>query len=538
MTERVVETSSGPVLGTSASASTGGVEVFWGVPFAAPPEGALRFRAPEPPTPWTEPRDCTQPGAAVPHKVSALGELIGLSTEYQGSDCLHVTVWRPESRGDTPLPVMVWIHGGSFEAGAASNPIANGAELCARGNVIVVSLQYRTGILGFLSLPGAPENRGFLDQIAALEWTRNNIAKFGGNAENITLFGSSAGGVSAALLFATQAQRGLFRRVIVQSGGAEWLHTDTTATLVRRELARELGLQELPDDALREALEETPTQALVDAQRALINRLEDSLGGVVFQPVRDHQHFATPPLVRVARGECRDVTLFVGTNADEMNILSLMNLFDDPLTADQARQKSATLIGTPAEHPLLGRILQAYADAGCAPQAQWERFATDLCFRYPAMRLAEAHCKAGGETYMYLFDFKSPAFGGCLGASHAIEIPFIFGSHTLPIMESFLGDEPEVATTSRNVSEVWTTFARTGTPATTWTGPWRTYDPSTRFVKRLAASCSDIGSAFVDVERIWREAFAHLRPVPGYDYGHGDDLPRTSRASSFPAAAL
>jgi len=217
-----VEIASGRIEGTHED----GVLVFRGIPYARPPQGALRLRAPLPPAPWPGVRDAKAFGAAAPQTPGRLAALLGSPTETYLEDCLYLNVWTPGT-GAARRPVLVWLHGGAFSTGSGSQPIYRGARLAQRGDAVVVTVNYRLGALGYLHLPAlgrdaeeASANFGLLDQLEALAWVRENIAAFGGDPANVTLFGESAGAMSVGTLLGTPRARGLFSRAILQSGAA------------------------------------------------------------------------------------------------------------------------------------------------------------------------------------------------------------------------------------------------------------------------------------------------------------------------------
>src|SRR5690348_16195894 len=254
----VVRVSGGLVRGTSRN----GVSAFLGIPYAAPAVGADRYRAPQPVVPWEGERPATEhgPTAAQSAYPTPMDTVLPSSVD-PGDDYLSVSVWAPE--GAEALPVMVWIHGGAFVRGASSVSTYDGSAF-ARDGVVLVGINYRLGVPGFAVLDGAPTNLGLRDQVAALEWVRDNIAAFGGNPDDVTVAGESAGAMSVATLLAMPRSSGLFRRAVLQSGAAHHTLTTTTARRVTGYLAAELGV--LPT---AEALRSVPTERVIDAQKRL-----------------------------------------------------------------------------------------------------------------------------------------------------------------------------------------------------------------------------------------------------------------------------
>jgi para-nitrobenzyl esterase len=525
-----VVTTHGPVRGTERD----GLRRFCGIPFAAAPRGRQRFAPPRPPEPWTEPLDATEAAAAAPHRASELGKAIGLATDHQSEDCLTVTVWAP-AQAAAPRPVMVWIHGGGFEGGSAANPLADGSELAARGDLIVVSLQYRLGILGFLHLEGAPDNRGILDQIAALEWVRDNIERFGGDPSKVTVFGSSAGGISVALLLAIPKARRLFARAIVQSGNAECVHSLEAAKEIAGEMIAAFGVEA---SNAREHLESIDIETLCETQRTSSTRIAARLAGVVFQPILDPAMFPVHPLAAIRRGSAAGVALLVGTNLDEMKLAALEKFDFGALSDEELSTRTRALLGTSDGPPVHEHLVRAYRaiDPGRKNKDSWDAIATDFFFRYPAIRLADAHARFEAATYMYTVTLASGAFDGALGACHAIEIPLVFGTHQVPPMDLFLSETPDLDSVSRRIQDVWIAFARYGVPRTEATGEWSRWARGRRAAMFLGREAEHRVPAFADECAIWEPLWSEVRPVPGIDDAGTSIAPARRASSLFPLA--
>lgn len=517
----VVVTTHGPVRG----AWQGSVRFFGGIPFAAPPTGRARFAAPTAPAPWSQPFDASGPAAAAPHEVSDLGRAIGLATDFQSEDCLTVTVWSPEpvaARG--AMPVMVWIHGGGFEGGSAGNPVACGRGLAERGGVVVVSVQYRLGLLGFMHLEGAPDNRGLLDQIAALRWVRDNVARFGGDPERVTVFGSSAGGVSIAMLLAMPEAKGLFSQAVIQSGNAECIHSMNAARDVEADVLAVFGFakEARPADVLA-ALTDMDIRTLVATQHKASAALGARYAGIVFQPVLDGESIPEHPLAAVRRGSANGVRLFLGTNRDEMKLAALATFDFGDFDETELRRRCRDLLAMPEGEPLVDRVVLAYRTMPDHRDRRirdvWDALSTDFHFRYPLMRLADAHALAGGVTFVYEVTFASRAFDGALGAAHAIEIPLLFGTYEEPAMEMFLSETPGLEEASRLLQEVWLSFASTGAPAAPGASreAWPLYRREARAVIELSSGLTSKRDAFVEEHSVWEPVFADIRFVTGFD---------------------
>lgn len=468
MSNLIVETRYGKVQGYEQ----GSISVWKGIPFARPPTGERRFRAPQRPEPWTDVREATAFSPMAPQVPEALGNIVG---ETGGAaklppiseDCLYLNIWSPGTEGEK-RPVMVYIHGGAFTIGSASDPWYNGTSFAARHNIVVVSPNYRLGILGFVDLKdlagadtGYTANCGLLDQIAALEWVRENIAAFGGDPDQVTVMGESAGAMSIGALLGMPAARGLFQRAILQSGAAGNLPMRPRTTQVAQALLTKLGLE----TSQVSALTKVPPEALLKVQP----ELGREFGGVqAFSPTIDGDTLPQHPLAMIAQGSAAQVVILAGTNRDEWRLFALMSggpkVDEEQLKrifGDAARQALATYTETRADK---------------SPEMAWIDIMGDLVFRIPALRLAEGQVQRGAPVWMYRFDWESPAFGGVLGAAHAVDIPFVWNTLDMEIARRFTGDSPTRQPLADLMHATWAAFIRSGNPASAGLPTWPTYD--------------------------------------------------------------
>ncbi|GLY70178.1 carboxylesterase/lipase family protein [Amycolatopsis taiwanensis] len=470
----VVETPAGAVRGVRDDSG----EFYRAIPYAAAPIGARRFAPPEPHPGWSGVRDGTRPSPTAPQPARDFGRLD--MTPYfgpgwiPGEEYLTVDIRTPAADGGK-RPVLVFVHGGGFVTGSTRAALYDGSAF-ARDGIVLVTVNYRLGIPGFLDLEGAPANRGLLDVLAALGWVRATVAAFGGDPDNVTISGQSAGATLVGALLATPGAGGLFRRAIVQSGSGTGAFTPEQARRVTAAAAAALGTEPtaeafaaIPDERFVEIL---PALAGLDLRTSTAT---DPLAGLSqFSVVR-----AVQPADALADGPARDVDLLIGTNTEEghlylvpqgtlattteADVLALATrVHPDPETA-VAAHRAALPDATPGE--LRSAVLgEALFGAGTA-------------------RMAQAHAQiSGGRTHMYSFGYRSTALDGRLGAAHTVELPFVFDIADKPWLHGdtgLLGPDPVPDGLAARVHAAWVSFARTGAPG------WAAYDPRRPVTKTL-----------------------------------------------------
>jgi para-nitrobenzyl esterase len=471
-----------------------GVYAFLGVPYAAPPYGPNRLRPPQPVEKWDGVRDATRLGAEPP-QVAPPESVASAWVTTKGEDCLVLNVWTPDP-GAAGLPVMVWIQGGAFEI--QSSAPYDGSRF-ARDGVVCLVINWRVGADGFLFLDDGLANLGLLDQIAALDWVQENIAAFGGDPANVTIFGESAGAMSIGALLAVPQARGLFRRAIAQSGAAHHVLPGAAARRIGRALAHELGVP-----PTRDAIAAVPIDRLLAAQAALKTELlthpdpqrwgqEVVTSTMPWQPVIDGTVLPDFPIRLIAAGSSADVDILVGTNTDDWRLFlvitgAIHRITDEMLTGPIGVHgyQSMAAYGLPVE-----KGLAAYRAAypGGTPGDLLAAVQTDWWVRIPAIRLAEAHASHPGRTYMYEFGWPAPG----LGAVHALEIPFVFDTLDAdsPLFRPLLGSDPPPQL-ARSMHGAWVSFAAHGDPG------WPGYD-----LRRRATLNIDTPSQVIDDPRSW-----------------------------------
>lgn len=444
--------------GTLAGASDAAVERFLDIPFAAAPVGELRWRAPQAPPRWHGVRDAERLGPACPQTVRP-ALVAGGVADNQSEDCLQLNIWRP--KGAKKLPVMVWIHGGAHVIGSGTFPVFDGTAF-ARQGVILVTINYRLGALGYFAHPAltadAPRgeaigNYGLMDQLAALRWVKANIAAFGGDPEAVTLFGESAGAIGVTTLLAMPEAKGLFSRAIVQSGIAL-----AEPPALADEEARGAAL------AARAGAGPSATAADLRALPAdsLVRAGEGRSGGAMPGPMRDWLLLREAPWRTLARRETIDVPLLVGANSNEASVILAMGI------------PPAAAFAYLGPEPAAGRA--AYG-AGIAEDELARQILGDAWFVAPARWLAERTAD-GAPSYLYHFSYVTEARrASAKGAAHGSEIPYIFG--TLDYFASLAGPvSDEDRRFGAAISACWVAFAKTGAPRCALAADWPRYDPA------------------------------------------------------------
>jgi para-nitrobenzyl esterase len=455
--DAVVETRFGRVRGSARR----GVVAFRGIPYGRPVEGALRFALPRPPEPWPGIRDCAASGPGAPQRSAMpgwLSALVGNPREI-GLDCLRLHVFTPSADG-ARRPVLFWIHGGGFVFGAGGSPVYHAGSLARDHDVVVVAINYRLGALGFGQLASLVRderfawNAGLEDQLAALAWVREHAASFGGDPENITVFGESAGAMSIGALLGMPGACARFARAICQSGAAHHCSSAEGAARAAHGLLRALDLS----PARAPALLEIPIDALVDAQARATASAPLRFGLLPWQPAVDGARLAAAPLDAIAAGSARGVELLIGTNRDEYNLFLLSRAVR---RMDEARLATATARVLGEAHAPEALALYRALRPHAAPIERWSLLQTHRVFRAPAERLASLQARHA-QVFSYLFTWTSALAPSFVGSCHALEIPLLFDTWRRPALRwLYAGGRP----LARSLQASWAAFARSGKPA-------------------------------------------------------------------------
>ena len=476
--------SSGKICG----ADDQGVHAFKGIPYAAAPVGNLRLRPPTAPPPWDGVHDASAYGlTAIQQRMPGIFGEFGTPQSPAGDDCLNLNVWTPDP-GANGLPVLVWIHGGAFYAGSGVDDVYNGAAF-ARDGIVCVTINYRLGVQGFWHLGeyfaelAESGNVGMFDQIAALEWVQENIASFGGDPNQVTIAGESAGGMSVSTLMAMPAAKGLFHRAIPQSGAANNGISADTATMIGGHMLDILGVA--PGDL--EGLMRVPNELMLETQVKLGDELQETrdparfgeaaASAMAFQPTYGTEALPQRPYDAIAEGAAADIDLMIGTTMEEalIFIVDLKEIFNEELVS----------LTVEAVFGMAGKDGSAVLDVyrSNRPDAETHEIAaaieTDRMFTVPAIRMADAQVAHNPNTRLYRFDWSAQVADGAWGAHHFIEVPFAFDQVDNDQARTFLGDNPPRSLTDATHT-AWVGFIKDGDPNHEGLPNWPQYDPETR----------------------------------------------------------
>lgn len=485
---------------------------FKGIPFAGPPVGERRFAAPAPAEPWTGVREATRFSGAAPQlgtEAGAIGKFFRIVRGGVSEDCLYANVWTPGLDG-ADRPVMVYIHGGAFLLGAGTTFLYEGSAL-ARLGAVVVTFNYRLGAFGFLDLThlapesAPPANLGLRDQLAALEWVRKNIEAFGGDPSNITLFGESAGAMSAAVHLGLEPRervRRPFRRAILQSGAAANVSSSEEAAYISGRFMEELSITARDWRRLREL----PMEALLAAQKRALRGERLKMGNLPWQPSIDGDLIRRQPLESVGRGSAVDVDLLIGTTREEWKLFGLGELKLRRMGADELRTRVArTLAGRGGDPGRAEELIRLHRvrDGRHPLYETWVALRTEQVFALPAVELAEAHARLGRATYAYRFDEPSPLMPRALGACHGIDLGLVFGTYRHPLLRPVFGGSRAIGEFSRTVQSCWVSFARAGEPVVEGGPRWDGYEESRRWTMGLSREPAPLAGPDSSSRRFW-----------------------------------
>jgi para-nitrobenzyl esterase len=500
-----IETTAGKIRGTLR----GGIHAFKGVPYGASTAGANRFMAPQRPAKWTGVRDAFNFGHQSPQNMRFNAVLAPQADPAEGfdEDCLVLNVWTPGTGDGRKRPVMFWIHGGGFAQESGTWPWIDGEALARRGDAVVITINHRLNIFGYLHLAdlggenySASGNAGMLDLVAGLEWVRDNIAQFGGDPGNVMIFGESGGGAKTCTLLAMPAAKGLFHRAAIQSGA--WLRgmpraeaNQTTETVLK-----ELGISA----ANLQELQRLPVQKLLALKTGALGPLPPRRGALRmgFSPVVDGKILPSHPFDPIASPVSADIPLLVGCTQYEATLFYLAD--DAVFSLDEAAMRGR--VAEMLDEPMASRAIDVYkkANPGASPSDVFLLLASDRLARMDAIRLAERkHAQGKAPVYMYLFTWNSPALGGKLRSPHTVEIPFVFDNTAIPTV---MTKAPTAKALAEKTSEAWIAFARSGNPNHAGLPNWPAYTPSQRATMRFDDTCAVVNDPGSEARKLWISA--------------------------------
>ncbi|MEO6339452.1 MAG: carboxylesterase family protein [Caulobacteraceae bacterium] len=468
----VVKTTNGPVVGLVRD----GIPTFAGLRYGAPPTGALRFTSPRKPTPWTTPAAALRFGPACIQMIGgggaakypgtigpALDQLMTAQEDVirQSEDCLFLNVWTP-ALDNKARPVMVWFHGGGYSYGSGAWPVYDGHNLAKRHDVVVVTVNHRLNVFGFLntaSIGGDPAsgNAGMSDLVLVLEWVRDNIAGFGGDPGRVTTFGQSGGGAKSALAMTMPGAKGLVHRAIVQSGPALRVGEQEAGASLTRSIMAKLGVTDL------KGLQAVPVPVLL------------SVAGNTWGPMIDGVSVTQHPFDPV-NPQIADIPVMVGCTSDEQTLYNVGFDWWGKLTEAELATKLRPQYKDKTEALIAAAKRQRPKDS---PSYLYTDIMSKTVF-IPSATLAERKATQRAPVYMYVWEWGAPADDGIMKAPHTMELPFIFDNVEKGPM--FLGKDPSIFTLGKAASSAWTAFARTGDPNAPGGGlpKWPRFDAKTR----------------------------------------------------------
>jgi para-nitrobenzyl esterase len=491
--QSIVETAMGRVRGRIVS----GVHIFKGIPYGASTAGKNRFMPPAKPDPWAGVRDALEYGHSAPQTIpGASGILAGAdfmaSTSNpagigEGEDCLALNVWTPSVKDNHKRPVMVWCHGGAFTSGSGSAPLYDGANLARRGDVVVVTINHRLGLLGYTYLGHASDafkasgNVGMLDIVAALAWVRDNIANFGGDPGRVLVFGESGGGQKVSTLLAMPPAKGLFHRAVIESGPGVKMNSLDYGTKVGDMVLAELGVK--PDGVTD--IQSLSLDRIMAAQGAVSRKLGGFIPGMIagFSPVVDGVSLPQNPFDPVAPEVSADVPVLIGFNRTELTLFAA----GDPtaFTLDEAglHKRIQSLLGDRAE-----AAIQVFRSD--YPNENSTGLYFLIASAYPTVaftsKIAERRAALGkAPTFVYEFTWETPILKGKLRSPHTIEMPFVFDNVSDPVVQKLMGSAPDIFPLAERVSGAWAAFAATGSPNSKGFPRWPAYSAADRNVMMI-----------------------------------------------------
>ena len=495
----IVKTISGKIRGYKTQNE---ILSFKGIPYAEPPIKELRFSPPIPIKKWEGILDAKKFGPVAPQPEFRIDPSVE-PPEQNEKDCLTLNIWTP-ALDDKKRTVMFWIHGGAFEMGSGRY---SGEFLSKRGDVVIVSINYRLGALGFLYVPGKTANVGLLDQVLALKWVINNISNFGGDEEKVCVFGESAGGESISALLAMPSAKGLFKRAIIQSNVCDPYNLKPTeGELYSKKVFENVGVNY--DDL--EALRDIPVESLIKSYtKAQVGLSHLPMIIDYYPPYIDGEVLPINPFEAIKSGFAKDIEILAGTNENENKLWNLWDPKSDRITEEKVNQSIHKFLKYLSQNePKIKEIIEIYKNNRLSELSTKERdmmdeFYTDVMFRIPVLRFLEIQSKIQPNVYYYLFKWKSPWLNGKLGAYHGLDVAFVWGTLSDTEVQYVTKRTEETTLISNQMMDCWINFAKSGNPSHQEIPQWPAYNLKNRPTMIFDKITKVVNDPHSEIRAVW-----------------------------------
>ncbi|MCP4764324.1 MAG: carboxylesterase family protein [archaeon] len=509
---KIIETKTGQIQGYINN----NIKIFKGIPYTEPLLSNKRFLEPIPKKKWKDVLDCLEYGPDSPQPPEYIERALygKIDRTESEQDCLTLNIWTPEI-DNKKRAVMLWIHGGDFVNGGGNRLMYDGEFLAKRGNIVVVTINYRLGVLGFLDIPDTTtdSNVGLLDQVAALRWIKDNIQNFGGDSENVTIFGQSAGSRSVVSLsiLPIVKELNLFQKAIAMSTPSYYASDSKKGS---KEFLKELNLGTDDINADIDQLREIPIKKIIKKQAKVYknsSRIEKTNPWI---PTFEGNNHYKSILDKFKEGKASNICFMIGTTLEENKAYSVMDAKANNMTDDTLLTRMRRILKYFGQDEALAeKFISTYKktkEENNFPKENKDIFDainTDLWFRIISIRLAETQSLQNKDTYSYIFTWKSPAMDGKLGAAHAVDLPFVFGTLSLPKVDLFAGTNEDALILSGKIMDAWISFAKTGNPNHKNLPEWTPYDTEKRTTMILGKEVKILEDPYHNDRKLWEGIF-------------------------------